>query len=184
MCDCIHKTEERLLAHLKEKYPEREITVDSDDGLQNQAFTFSDGGKTKLYIDFFSHYTFEKKDGSRSVTKKDSVKMFFSFCPFCGQPYAEQKSTWFKSFNCGDNVVVLTHESKDDDDTPYAITQRTDLAGVKAEISFMFGTEEARDEAFTNYGQEQADVFYKNIKDALEYHRKALQGASCVYSHG
>ena len=90
MCNCITETEDKLFAHIKEKYPERTLVHDSEEGLQNTAFTFGteeDPGGTKLFIPFQYRYTFEKKNGATSAIKKESVNMFFTFCPFCGVPY-------------------------------------------------------------------------------------------------
>jgi len=169
MCNCIKKTEARLLEHLREKYPDRIINMDHDDGLQNQAFTFGEGsGENKIYIDFFSHYTFKKKDGSQSVSKKDTVRMFFTFCPFCGEPYNKpKKGDWVKTFVSDDNRVIITHDYEDNDVTPYVIAQRVDYSGVKAEVNMFFATEEDRDVAFNNYDQESADEFYKGVKKML-----------------
>lgn len=90
MCDCIKTTQEKTFDYINKQHPERTIVSDSQEGFQNTALTFGTTDKPggiKMFIPFKYFYTFQKKDGSTSAVKSETVNMFFTFCPFCGKKY-------------------------------------------------------------------------------------------------
>jgi len=101
MCECIKNTSAKLLEHVSTNRPEKNVEVEELDysqGLQNTAFMMNDDKDkfditgTQLYTEFHYRFSFEKKDGSRSRAKLEKVKMFFTYCPFCGKPYKAPKA--------------------------------------------------------------------------------------------
>lgn len=89
MCDCLEKSEERLIGHvtdnLKKEVKIKEVNK-SDSGYVNKGLTFSAGGGWKLLLPFHVKYTPLKKDGSEGKEKTYKTNVFPTFCPFCGKP--------------------------------------------------------------------------------------------------
>jgi len=38
----------------------------------------------RLYVNLIVKYSFEKKDGSRSLVKNSHIRVYFDYCPICG----------------------------------------------------------------------------------------------------
>jgi hypothetical protein len=90
MCDCINTVTEKILAKQAEQKPERTILPLEEfdgEGLGNRAFTFGSGDGYKMFVPFVYRYTFKKTNGETSKTRKETVNMFFTYCPFCGTKY-------------------------------------------------------------------------------------------------
>lgn len=88
MCDCLKKSEEKLIGHvtenLKKDWTIKEIN-EKESGYTNKGLVFSSGGGWKLYIPFEVKYTPVKKDGSDGKEKTYKTNVFPNFCPFCGK---------------------------------------------------------------------------------------------------
>ncbi len=89
-CDCIPKLAENIKEKIKKDKSER---VKGFNLIKGNWEHYSFYPKTRLYSDFIIESTFEKKDGSTSKPKKDSVSIFYSYCPFCGKRYPETKES-------------------------------------------------------------------------------------------
>lgn len=81
-CDCISKVAENI---------KTKITADKSESLKGYKLIegnwehYSFYPKVRLYSNYIIESTFEKKDGTTSKPKKDSVSIFYSYCPFCGK---------------------------------------------------------------------------------------------------
>ena len=83
-CNCIEKSEEKILAHIREKHPTWDI---KDASYNNKALLFNDGEATlySLYFEFGYEYSFPKVNGDMSKPKRTTVSITPSYCPFCGK---------------------------------------------------------------------------------------------------
>lgn len=88
MCDCLNKSEERLITHLSEQIGKdqkiKEVNK-SDSGYTCKGLTLSKGGGWKVILPFEFKYTPFKKDGTPGKEKVYKTNVFPSFCPFCGK---------------------------------------------------------------------------------------------------
>lgn len=94
MCDCLKVVSDKLEAKLKEDIGPIEKNVYSFDhvGFDNQSLMFSISGNGfsgyAIGLPFSVQYYRKKKDGSRASTRtKKDIKVFMTYCPFCGQKY-------------------------------------------------------------------------------------------------
>lgn len=87
-CNCIKEVEQKTIAHLKERYPDKtyneELNGFEGTGLLNQALSMGENGGYKLYHQFAIEVTFTKVNGTQSKPKKETVNIYQTFCPFCG----------------------------------------------------------------------------------------------------
>jgi hypothetical protein len=77
------KTEEKFLAKVAELNPDYNIV---DSGFKNKVWAL-DSGNTLLCHDFGYEYTFTKKNGEQSATRKGSININSSYCGFCGEKF-------------------------------------------------------------------------------------------------
>lgn len=76
-----------------------------------------------------------------------------------------QGENFAKLFQVEDMQVLITKDFEEDTAT---IREQTDFVDIRPSLTFGFESEEDRDEAFENYGQEQAESFIKTIKKIIE----------------
>lgn len=98
MCNCINELTSKLLEKVKEDAKEKEWTILDypTPGLENVTFFLGkkDGTiqvePTQLTTEFTFSYTFKKKDKTQSSHRNGKIRMAFTYCPFCGQPYKKE----------------------------------------------------------------------------------------------
>lgn len=95
MCNCLHESQEKIIAFVKDNMTKEGKKVaewnENDSGYVNLVLSFGDdGGGWKLVMPFEVKYTPIKANGTngREVTYKTSI--FPAFCPFCGKPMKEK----------------------------------------------------------------------------------------------
>lgn len=94
MCTCLKDVSAKLETKLKKDIGvEKNVYSFDHIGFDNQSFLFGDNAFTGYVIGlpYSIEYYRKKKDGSRanSRTKKE-VKIFMSYCPFCGEKYPQK----------------------------------------------------------------------------------------------
>jgi len=62
-------------------------------------------------------------------------------------------------------VERIFDDNDSEDEAPYILKMSTQLDGVTPSMSAAYLTENDRDLNFDNYSQEQADIFYSNMKE-------------------
>jgi hypothetical protein len=83
MCDCRKEIEKKLLERFKQQKPDAKNHAVI---LNGYSYVVRDGFHEKGYMDILTNADYPlKKGGFRN--KNETQKMFFSFCPFCGQKY-------------------------------------------------------------------------------------------------
>lgn len=81
-CNCIEKSEAKILTHLRDKHPDWII---KDAHYKNKALMMDlEPMRNCLYFEFGYEYSFPKVNGSMSKPKNMTVSITPSFCPFCG----------------------------------------------------------------------------------------------------
>lgn len=83
MCDCIDTTEKIVFEKLKKDNEKNGIV--NEVAFRQKSFRLSKGGGIFLYNDIEYEMTNVKKDGSHGATRKYTVSMYHSYCPFCGK---------------------------------------------------------------------------------------------------
>ena len=86
-CNCITE----VAAKIKDKtgYSNREVKgYKIEDGRREHSsfYPFS-----RIYSLFIITSVFTKKDGTTSRPKKDTISIFYTYCPFCGQKFPTPK---------------------------------------------------------------------------------------------
>jgi hypothetical protein len=83
-CDCISKVAEKI-----------KTKIAADKAKSENGYKLLGGEwehhswhpNNRLYSNYVIESTFQKKDGSASRPKKDSISIFYSYCPFCGKQF-------------------------------------------------------------------------------------------------
>lgn len=85
MCDCIKEVEKKVSGQVPLKHPAgSEI---SDVELEQKALVFiGNKSSVKLFTEIGYQLSFPTKAGM-SRERHQKIKMFFNFCPFCGEKY-------------------------------------------------------------------------------------------------
>ena len=86
-CDCMKDTENKINEHLsaRKTNPEGFEIVSSDCEYKSWY------PKKRLYVNYIVKSTFKKKDGTTSKPKNEHISFYFTYCPFCGKKYEEEK---------------------------------------------------------------------------------------------
>ncbi len=82
MCNCISEIEKKALYKLKEDKAQFGNVTEA--AFKHKAFSFKSGNDV-IYNDIEYIMTNKKKDGSTGATKKYTISMYHSYCPFCGE---------------------------------------------------------------------------------------------------
>lgn len=93
-CSCIKDTEEKAIAHFKDKNPDWEIEpLNHWEGTGLQPISYMMGGRgDTIHLDLKMRYTFTKTNGQRSALKSKTVSIMPNFCPFCGIKFEDQSN--------------------------------------------------------------------------------------------
>lgn len=87
-CNCLEKSEKLIQEKLTEKNTAKDSSYKIVNGKwERQSFY----PVTRLYSDYIIESTYQKKDGSASKPKKQSIAILYSYCPFCGIEYPNSK---------------------------------------------------------------------------------------------
>lgn len=70
--------------------------------------------------------------------------------------------------NSEQDQVLITKEYEDDEEqAPYVLCQRAEINGINAIVKYKYKDIEALDNAFSNYSQQKADEFYRNVSEMI-----------------
>jgi hypothetical protein len=91
MCECKKKNTEAAIAYLKENFSNKFQVSELAAGLVNEAGLRIDNRLVAVGFDQYSVWVQPiKKDGSRGNSKKHMVTFIHSYCPHCGEKYANE----------------------------------------------------------------------------------------------
>lgn len=98
-CKCIDQVSGTILESMREKCAAKKETIQeintwNGEGLLGQTMLLSDDNQlcgNVMKTDFVFRTTFTKKDGSESKPRPNHVAIVFTYCPFCGVKYKEEK---------------------------------------------------------------------------------------------
>ena len=85
-CDCLKIVEDNVVKEIAKRESRRNFKYDEACWEHSSIYP-----KVRLYVNFMTRGTFEKKDGTRSRPQNNFTSIFFTYCPFCGKKYPEQK---------------------------------------------------------------------------------------------
>lgn len=89
MCNCLKEVSAKMETHQKKQIGMEKVYSFENIGFDHQSLIFgSDSGFTGMAIGlpFTIEYWAKKKDGSKATRlTKDTVKVFMTYCPFCGE---------------------------------------------------------------------------------------------------
>lgn len=85
MCNCIEDTKKQLKERIKEDKKFKDLT-DIRVTNENIALIFGEDNvvRSKPYMSFIAKGDYETKSGNIR-TKKESLNVTFTYCPFCGE---------------------------------------------------------------------------------------------------
>jgi len=82
MCNCLKDGKKNILDKLKADKAGVEIINSGD--FKNYGFSFGKKSFMRTYNDFEYSMTNIKKDGSQGATKKKTISIYHTYCPYCG----------------------------------------------------------------------------------------------------
>ncbi len=85
-CDCLQKVAETIKAKVIEEGTSQQKGYNLVEGDWFQKSWYP---RVRLYSVFLLSETHEKKDESTSKPKSRTMKIFYQYCPFCGNKYEE-----------------------------------------------------------------------------------------------
>jgi hypothetical protein len=99
-CNCINEVSEVCLKQIKEQCQEgetlQEIKSFNGEGMENTIFLMGTNNSVSGYAlstNFVFRTVSKKKDGTDGKPKPGHMRLIFTYCPFCGKAYKEDKAT-------------------------------------------------------------------------------------------
>lgn len=90
MCDCIKQLNEKILEKMQEDNKNNGVIEEGE--LQNMGLSFGKPGGWRTYQPFEYKMTNKKVNGTLGVTRKHTISIYHSYCPFCGEKIPNSKS--------------------------------------------------------------------------------------------
>ena len=87
-CNCIKTVPEKVVDYKtkKQNYP-RGFKIVETSWEHSSIYP-----KARLYVNFIIQSTFTKVDGTESKPRNDTIAIFFTYCPFCGEKYEKEET--------------------------------------------------------------------------------------------
>ncbi len=86
-CTCIAKSEATAKEHIEKQNANVKGFKITESGFQNKSWY----PETKLYAIFESKANWQRNGQEMPRPKKDTLNIFFTFCPFCGRDLQAKK---------------------------------------------------------------------------------------------
>lgn len=118
-CGCLEKSEAKTVKHIQESLKKKHEITRFDDstenGIQQKALMFSGPMSIRLFFEVHVRYWFRKVSGAESAMKTYKTNLMFSYCPFCGTKYPEDKDD-MKPIEQEDEGSVATEDASSNGD--------------------------------------------------------------------
>jgi hypothetical protein len=85
MCDCIKNLKTSVIEKLTSD--KKGVGIVNSGDLKNYGFSFGKTSFMQTYNEFQYEMTNKKKDGSLGATKKHTISIYHTYCPFCGEKF-------------------------------------------------------------------------------------------------